>query len=56
MRFQLVESMALFSHHLGGFGPGYGKLHVGIFLPVAKEQRKFGEETIIYVSDRGNRL
>lgn len=44
------------SHHLSRLGSGDVELHVGIFLPVAEEERKLEEETIVGIAERGQRL
>lgn len=46
----------LSTHHLGSLGPGHGKLQVGILLPITKQQRELGQESIICASDCGDGL
>lgn len=44
------------SHHLSGLSTANRELEIGIFLPVAEEEREAGEESVVCVSGCGNRL
>lgn len=44
------------SYKLRRLRPCNGKLEIGILLPVAVEEREFGEEAIVGISDGGDSL
>lgn len=37
--------------HLSRLGAGNIEFHVGIFLPVPKEQREFNEESVVGIAE-----
>jgi hypothetical protein len=43
-------------YHLCGFGAGYGKLQIGILLPVTKKEGKLCEEAIVVGANGGDSL